>query len=85
MPRLTSRQQGALYWARKQRRQASHSGPIDIGGVFSFLLEDGSNSIDLESGSFLLIENDTPGFLLEDGSVVLLEDGRFILLEQYHA
>jgi len=85
MARLTARQQGALYWARKQRREASHSGPIDIGGVFSFLLEDGSSSIDLENGSFLLMENVTPGILLEDSSVLLLEDSRFILLEQYHA
>lgn len=55
MPKLTDRQQAALYWARKQRREASHSGP-STGGLYSFLLEDGSNSIVLEDGTFLLME-----------------------------
>lgn len=55
MPGLTDRQQAALYWARKQRREMSHSGP-STGGQSSLLLEDGSNSIDLEDNTFLLME-----------------------------
>lgn len=78
---LTRATQAALYYARKRRRIASHSGPIDVGGVFSFLLEDGTNSILLEDGSFLLMQYATPTILLEDSTYILLENNNLILME----
>jgi hypothetical protein len=82
MSRLTTGQQRALYYARKRRRVASHSGPIDVGGVFSILLEDGSYSFLLQDGFFLLMEYTNNSFRLEDGSMLLQENNNFFLMER---
>lgn len=81
MAKLTAAQQAALYHARKRRRLASHSGPTYVGGVFSILMQDGSNSLVLEDMSYLLMEFDRHEITLENGSLLLCENGASIYME----